>query len=130
MKKISHIVDFVRYDMWRQKKTDMNSWYKRLGFRIVRTIVLVVRGFGSKNLNDTAKSLTYSLIFAVIPILAMIVAVAKGFGVVDVIEQQLNHSFLGETNLVPTIMTKLTGLRPFAPVIWLYLGHLPLMSSP
>ncbi len=105
MKKISHIVDFVRYDMWRQKKTDMNSWYKRLGFRIVRTIVLVVRGFGSKNLNDTAKSLTYSLIFAVIPILAMIVAVAKGFGVVDVIEQQLNHSFLGETNLVPTIMT-------------------------
>ena len=70
----------------------------------MRTIVLVVRGFGSKNLNDTAKSLTYSLIFAVIPILAMIVAVAKGFGVVDVIEKQLNASFMGETNLVPTIM--------------------------
>ena len=71
----------------------------------MRTIVLVVRGFTSKNLNDKAKSLTYSLIFAVVPILAMIVAVAKGFGVADIIEQQLNDSFLGETNMVPTIMS-------------------------
>ena len=51
-----------------------------------------------------ANSLTYSLVFAIIPILAMILAVAKGFGVADLIQQQLNDSFLGETNLVPTIM--------------------------
>ena len=90
--------------MWRRTTTEMDKWYKRLGYQIIRTIVLVVRGFGSKNLNDTAKALTFSLIFAIVPILAMIVAIAKGFGVVDVIETQLNKSFLGETNLVPTIM--------------------------
>ena len=94
----------MRYDMWRRTTTEMTSWHKRLGYLVIRTIVLVIRGFGSKNLNDKAKSLTYSLIFAVIPILAMIIAVAKGFGVVNVIEQQLSHSFLGETNMVPTIM--------------------------
>lgn len=104
MKKFSDIVNFFRYDMWRVTATEFDGFFQRLGYGIVRTIVLVVRGFGSKNLNDTAKSLTYSLIFAVIPILAMIVAVAKGFGVVDVIEKQLNASFMGETNLVPTIM--------------------------
>ncbi len=104
MKKVSEIADFVRYDMWRRTTTEMTSWHKRLGYLVIRTIVLVIRGFGSKNLNDKAKSLTYSLIFAVIPILAMIIAVAKGFGVVNVIEQQLSHSFLGETNMVPTIM--------------------------
>ena len=102
--KISQIRDFVRYDMWRRTATEMTSWPKRIGFIIIRTIVLVARGFTSKNLNDKAKSLTYSLIFAVVPILAMVVAVAKGFGVVDIIEQQLNASFLGETNMVPTIM--------------------------
>ena len=90
--------------MWRRTTTELDTWYKRLGYQVIRTIVLVVRGFGSKNLNDTAKSLTFSLIFAVVPILAMIVAVAKGFGVVDIIEQQLNASFLGETGMVPTIM--------------------------
>lgn len=104
MKKISQIVHFVRYDMWRVTTTEIDGFFKRLGYGIIRTIVLVARGFTSKNLNDTAKSLTYSLIFAIVPIMAMIVAVAKGFGVADVIEKQLNSSFLGETNMVPTIM--------------------------
>lgn len=90
--------------MWRRTTTELDTWYKRLGYRIIRTIALVVRGFTSKNLNDTAKAFTYSLIFAVVPILAMIVAIAKGFGVADVIETQLNASFLGETGMVPTIM--------------------------
>ncbi len=82
----------------------MDSPAKRIGYGIIRTIVLVARGFGSKNLNDQAKALTYSLIFAIVPILAMVMAVAKGFGVVSVIEDALNKSFLGETNMVPTIM--------------------------
>jgi membrane protein len=84
--------------------TEFDGFFQKLGYVIIRTIVLVVRGFTSKNLNDKAKALTYSLIFAVVPILAMILAVAKGFGVADVIEAQLNRSFLGETNMVPTIM--------------------------
>ena len=84
--------------------TEVDGFFKRLGIEIIRTIVLVARGFGSKNLNDKAKSLTYSLIFAIVPILAMIMAVANGFGVSDVIEKQLNASFLGETGMVPTIM--------------------------
>ena len=104
MIKISDIIRFFRYDMWRRTATEYNGFFQRLGYQIIRTIALVIRGFGSKNLNDKAKALTYSLIFAVVPILAMVVAVAKGFGVADVIETQLNASFLGETNMVPTIM--------------------------
>ena len=104
MKKFSDITRFLRYDMWRRTNTEFTGFFQRLGYIIIRTIVLVIRGFGSKNLNDKAKSLTYSLIFAIVPILAMIVAVAKGFGVADVIEVQLNKSFLGETGMVPTIM--------------------------
>jgi len=104
MKKISDIIRFVRYDMWRRTSTEYNGFFQKLGYGIIRTVVLVVRGFASKNLNDKAKSITYSLIFAIVPILAMVVAFAKGFGMVDVIEKQLNASFLGDTNMVPTIM--------------------------
>ncbi|MBR7155190.1 MAG: YihY/virulence factor BrkB family protein [Paludibacteraceae bacterium] len=103
-KNFSKVIGFVRYDMWRRTTTEIDTWYKRLGYIVARTIALVVRGFTSKNLNDKANSLTFSLIFAVVPILAMIVAVAKVFGVVDIIQNQLNASFLGETNMVPTIM--------------------------
>jgi membrane protein len=102
--KFSDIVHFVRYDMWRRTSTDFDGKMQRIGYGVIRTIVLVIRGFTSKNLTDTAKALTYSLIFAIVPILAMIVAIAKGFGVADMIERQLNASFLGDTGLVPTIM--------------------------
>lgn len=104
MKKISDIIRFLRYDMWRRTLTENDSFLQRFGYAFVRTIALVIRGFNSKSLNDIAKSLTYSMIFAVVPILAMIIAFAKGFGMVDVIEKQLDRSFLGETNMVPTVM--------------------------
>ena len=102
--KFSDIVKFIRYDMWRVTATEFDNFFQRTAYAIIRTIVLVARGFTSKNLNDTAKSITYSLIFAIVPILAMILAIAKGFGMADVIEQQLSESFLKETNMVPTIM--------------------------
>lgn len=104
MNKFSEIIKFIRFDMWRHTTTEFDGFFKRIGFLIIRTIVLVVRGFTSKNLNNIAKSLTFSLTFAIVPIMAMIVAVAKGFGVADVIEQYLNTTFLGEAGIVPTIM--------------------------
>lgn len=103
-RKFRDIIDFLRYGMWRRTSTEFGSRGKRLGYQALRTIVLVVRGFTDKQLNVRANSLTYSLVFAIIPILAMVVAIAKGFGVSEVIENLLNESFLGETNLVPTIM--------------------------
>ena len=105
MSRWSDIIKFVRYDMWRRTNTELNGFFPKLGYATIRTIVLVIRGFASKNLNDTAKSITFSLIFAIVPILAMILAIAKGFGVADIIDRQLQSSFLKETDLVPTIMS-------------------------
>ena len=104
MSRLNNITEFIRYEMWRRTATEFDNFFQRLGYATIRTIVIVIRGFSNKNLNDTAKSLTYSLIFAIVPILAMILAVAQGFGVESVIEEQLSRSFLGETGLVPTIM--------------------------
>ena len=94
----------MRYDMWRRTATEFRNPVQRIGYLLLRTIVLVARGFTSKNLNNTAKSLTFSLTFALVPILAMVIAIAKGFGVSYTIEQYLNSTFLGEAGMVPTIM--------------------------
>jgi membrane protein len=104
MSRIRRINDFLRYDIWRLTSAEYGSRKTKLAYQAIRTILLVIRGFGDKRLGDKAKSLTYSLIFTIIPILAMVLAVAKGFGVQDIIERQLNASFLGGTNIVPVIM--------------------------
>lgn len=98
------IKQYITRDLWRMSDDDFLSFWKRLGFRAAKTIVLVVRGFSSKQLNKTANSLTFSLMFAIVPILAMMFAIADGFGFGDVIKEQLGKSFLGNTNMVDPIM--------------------------
>lgn len=96
--------DFLAYDMWRRTSSELGGSH-RIMYSIMKTIVLVVRGFVNKDLNTLANALTYSLLFAIVPILAMILAIAKGFGMAEVIEQQLRSSFIGETNMVDNIMS-------------------------
>lgn len=100
---MTNIQQFVKYDLWRTTQNELHSG-KRIGYNILKTIILVVRGFVSKDLNTRANALTYSLLFAIVPIIAMILAVAKGFGMADMIHDQLNHTFLGETHMINTIM--------------------------
>lgn len=99
-----HIRDFIQYDLWRHSRADFSNRHKRVRYKLLQTIILVVRGFRDKDLNVRANALTYSLLFAIVPIIAVILAIARGFGFEQVIEMKLNESFLGETNLVPTIM--------------------------
>ena len=94
---------FIQYDLWRRTSHEMKG-VKGIGFGVLKTLILVIRGFSSKQLNMTANALTYNLVFAIIPILAMVLAIAKGFGFAEVIEDSLQRSFLGGTQLMPQVM--------------------------
>ncbi len=106
MGKFQKIGQFIKTDIWRQTSFERreSGFFSRLWKDLLRTIIIVIKGFTSKQLNLTAAGLTYYLIFATIPICAMIFAIAKGFGFTDLIEMQLNKSILAEAGLVPAIM--------------------------
>ena len=72
------IKQFVQYDLWRRTTNELKGGKraKRVGFGVLKTLILVVRGFNSKQLNTAANSLTYNLAFAIIPIMAMVLAIA------------------------------------------------------
>ena len=65
--KRQHIKEYINYDLWRKNESQMSSW-RRFGVHVQKTIVLVVRSFGSKALSIRADHLTYSLLFAIVPI--------------------------------------------------------------
>ena len=71
---------------------------------VLKTLILVVRGFNSKQLNMTANALTYNLVFAIIPILAMVLAIAKGFGFAEIIETHLQQVIPDGFNMMPEVM--------------------------
>lgn len=103
MAKRKRIREYIDYDLWRKNGAEMGKMH-RFGLRLLRTIVLVIRSFGSKSLSVRADHLTYSLLFAIVPIMAMVLAVAKGFGFSDLIEQQLLKTSVGQSEFMPTIM--------------------------
>ena len=77
---------------------------KRLGYRILQTIILFGRGFKDKALNVRANSLSFSLLFAFVPMVAGVFAIARGFGFEELLQERISTSFLAEANIAPTIM--------------------------
>jgi membrane protein len=97
------IYNFIRFDIWRITEYELTK-SRRFFYRVVKTIVLAIRGFVVDNLNVRASALTYSILFAMIPLFALIIAIAKGFGVDKLIENSLQGTFIGQANLIPTVM--------------------------
>ena len=101
---IQKIYHFIRHDLWERTGNDLSKGRKIL-YMFLKTIVLSIRGYAEDELNTRSKALTYSMVFSVVPILAMVLAVAKGFGFEQVIEEQLHRiTILEQTNAIPDIM--------------------------
>ncbi len=103
-KRLQQIREFIQYDLWRQPHTAIHSPKKRLWYRTLQTIILVARGFKDQVLVVRANSLSFSLLFAFIPMMALIYAIARGFGFEGVIQEILSGSFLDEANIAPVLI--------------------------
>jgi membrane protein len=73
-------------------------------FTLVKIIFLAIRGYIQERLNLKASALTYSILFAVVPMFALIIAIGRGFGVEDMIEKWLLDSFIAQSDMLPTVM--------------------------
>ena len=102
--RLQQIREFVQYDLWRQPDVAVHTPKKRIWYRILQTIILFVRGFKDKALNVRANSLSFSLLFAFVPIVAGVFAVARGFGFEGLLKERLSTSFLAEANIAPVIL--------------------------
>ena len=77
---------------------------KRLLYRFLQTIILVARGFKDQVLVVRANSLSFALLFAFIPMLALIYAIARGFGFEETVQNTISSSFLAEANVAPVLL--------------------------
>ncbi|CAK7079255.1 YihY/virulence factor BrkB family protein [Parabacteroides sp. APC149_11_2_Y6] len=91
---ITRIIRFVTYDIWRITENEV-SGLRELYINTIKTIILAVRGFLSENLQTKASALTYSTLLAIVPLLAVLVGIAKGFGFQGTVRQELMDYFPG-----------------------------------
>ncbi len=88
--KISWLIHFLLHDIFRITETELSK-SKRFSVRLLKKLVLSVRGFIDYDLTIKASALTYYTILAIVPIFALFVAIGKGFGFSETIEQFVNQ---------------------------------------
>ena len=100
---IVHIYQFLRYEIWQLTEYEL-SGFKRGFYRFIKTLIVAIRGFIVDNLYIRASALVYSILFAIIPLFALIIAIAKGFGFDKMIEESLQGTLVGQAQVIPTIL--------------------------
>lgn len=84
--RIMALWQYVSKGVWRDQR---RTWK----VNTVKTINLSVRSFLSSDLQSQACALTYSTLLAIVPALALLFAIGRGFGFQDLLKQQLYSYF-------------------------------------
>ena len=79
------------------EESRFSSWVKILN--------LAVNSFASKRLQQKACALTYSTVLALVPILAMIFAIGRGFGFQNILQSELFRYFPSQRNALNSSFT-------------------------
>lgn len=74
-----HIIKFINVDIWHITREQVSPLCF-LVIDIIKKIILAIRFFTTKRVVNEAAALTYSTLLAFVPILAVVFAVARGFG--------------------------------------------------
>lgn len=82
-------------------------WHDRrnsLWVRVVKTLNLTVRSFLSTDLQSTACALSYRLLLAIVPALALLFAIGRGFGFQNILTSQLFSYFPSQRQALEVAM--------------------------
>lgn len=101
--RISEIWHFITYDIWRITENEVTRSKYGL-YNIVKTIYLSITHFIRDRIANKASALTYSTLLAIVPILAIVFAIARGFGVSTFMEEQIREGFGGSTEASDAII--------------------------
>ncbi len=86
MRRLRMLYAYCTENVWKDPR---NVWYVRL----LKIVNLSVKSFFDKNIQTLASSLTYTTLLAIIPLLSLLLAIAKGFGFQDFVTHELYRIF-------------------------------------
>ena len=98
------LIQFFTTDIWRMGSSDVSSPLHRLLLEIVKKLMLAVRFFTAKRVLTKASALTYSTLLAIVPILAVMFAIARGFGYNKYIEMWFRDALSSQPQAAEVII--------------------------
>lgn len=96
--KITAFYNYCTQGVWRETRNTMTV-------RIIKTLNLSVRSFLDRALQMKAQALTYSTVLAIVPAIALLFAIARGFGAQEIISSSLMQYFPSQHQALETAMS-------------------------
>ncbi|HEY8035278.1 MAG TPA: YihY/virulence factor BrkB family protein [Methylobacter sp.] len=83
-----NIINFIKKDIWLSHEEDLSS-FKATIIKSIKIIILSVQGFSRDLCSLRASALTLYTLLSIVPIIAMLFGIAKGFGLEKMMKQRL-----------------------------------------
>ena len=103
-KRIAALWKFLTYDIWRITEDEVTRTTFSL-YNVIKTIYICVQRFAKDRIANKASALTYSTLLAIVPILAIVFAIARGFGFDNLMENQIASGLGGSTETSAYILS-------------------------
>jgi len=95
----ARIVHYVNTEIWRTKLESLPR-YRAALVRLLRIVILSVRGFTKDGCTLRASALTFYSLLSLVPAAAMAFGIAKGFGFEKLLERRLLEEFHAQQEVV------------------------------
>ena len=109
---IERLKVFVTKDIWAFDFYQKGPLRRAIG-KTVKVIVIAVRTFLDDKVMTKAAALTYSTLFAIVPILALIFAVARGFGFENIVTSLIQKGFAEDNSSLTSVMQFIDGYMQY-----------------
>ena len=100
---LQRTIHFFQTDIWRINQGDLSP-IKFLFLEILKKLLLAIRFFTTKRVLQKASALTYSTLLAIVPITAVVFAIARGFGYNKYIEVWFREAFESQPQVAEVII--------------------------
>lgn len=93
------VAGFFASEIWKIKTHDLPP-IKRTLLKAVRILMIAIKSFDNDRVQLRASALTYYSLLSIVPVLAMAFGISKGFGLDELLEQQLQTFFEGNQTIL------------------------------
>lgn len=88
------LIKFVTFGIWQDSVYQQLSLKNAVAY-VTRVIYILVNRYSTDKIGNKAAALTYSTLLSIVPILAILFGIARGFGFDNLLQQQIEQGLLG-----------------------------------
>ena len=100
---LNQIRQFIEVDLWRIRLKSLPK-RKRVLFGFIRVWVIAIKEFIHDKCAEKASALTYFSMLSLVPVIAMVVAIANAFGVRELMERELAKYLSGQEEILEQVL--------------------------